>query len=176
MNRLLSFVIIAIQLVLFNNISLAQNQEKKVLEAEKAELIGGPVKIADESASGGQIISLAKPGDGIMLTDLPAASKLAIRYASVKVGTFSIAVNNQPVRKVNVHSSGALTGYYLYAIIDITIPSHSTSNYLNINSSDVEINIDHIVVGKGDLGPPPDIWNLPDLRVAMVLISQIGKK
>ncbi len=61
----------------------------------------------------------------IELSDLPAASKVAIRYASVNVGTLSVAVNNQPVQKVNVHSSGALTGYYLYAIIDITIPSHS---------------------------------------------------
>ena len=66
MNRQLSFVIIAIQLVLFNNISLAQNQEKKVLEAEKAELIGGAVKVADEGASGEQLVSLTKPGHGVM--------------------------------------------------------------------------------------------------------------
>ncbi len=64
MNRLLSFVIIAIQLVLFNNIICPEPGRKKILEAEKAELIGGVLKIADKGASGGQIISLTKPGDG----------------------------------------------------------------------------------------------------------------
>ena len=46
------------------------------------------------------------------------ASKLAIRYASVGVGSISVAVNNQPVQKVNVHSSGALANSFLHAIID----------------------------------------------------------
>jgi hypothetical protein len=54
---------------------------------------------------------------------MPAASKLAIHYASVTVGTISVAVNDQPARKVNVHSSGALTNSFLNAIIDMAIPT-----------------------------------------------------
>jgi hypothetical protein len=40
---------------------------------------------------------LTKPGEGIKFTEVPTASKLAIRYKSVKVGTISVAVNDQKV-------------------------------------------------------------------------------
>jgi hypothetical protein len=39
------------------------------------------------------------------------------------VGTISVEVSDGPARKVNVHSSGALTGSFIYAIIDIEIPA-----------------------------------------------------
>ncbi|WP_167608017.1 alpha-L-fucosidase [Maribellus sediminis] len=151
-------------LLLYSSI-YANSAEKQIIEAENAVFVGGTTKGLDEAASGGQIVRLNKPGDGIELSEFPAANKLAIRYASVKVGTISVSVNNQPERKVNVHSSGAFTGYYIYAIIDIAIPENSTLS-VRINSNDVEVNLDHIVVGVGDLGPPPDIWNLPALSVA----------
>ena len=44
----------------------------------------------------------------------------------MSVGTISVAVNDQPARKVNVHSSGALTNSFLNAIIDIAIPAKAT--------------------------------------------------
>ena len=66
--------------------------------------------------------SLAKVQE---LTGVPAATKLAIRYASVSVGTISVAVNDQAARKVNVHSSGALTGSFIYAIIELAIPANA---------------------------------------------------
>ena len=74
------------------------------------------------------------------------------------MGTISVAVNDQPARKVNVHSSGALTGSFLTAIIDIAIPAKSTIT-LSLDESDVAVNIDQIVVGNGTLGLKPDIWN-----------------
>ena len=97
--------------------------------------------------------------------DIPAASKLAIRYASVTNGTISVAVNDQPARKVNVHSSGALTNSFLNAIIEIAIPPRATLT-ISLATNDVAVNIDRIVVGNGDLGLPLDIWNLPPLPVA----------
>jgi len=152
-------------MTLFINAALAQvKAERKVLEAENAEFINGVLKVLDKSASGNQLVSLTKPDQGLKFVDLPKSNKLAIRYASVKVGTISVSVNDQPARKLNVHSSGTLTGSYLYSIIDITIPSQSTLA-LNLDSNDVEINVDHIVVGNGDVGPPTDIWNLPSLPV-----------
>lgn len=96
---------------------------------------------------------------------LPAASQLAIHYASTNAGTISVAINDQPARKVNVHSSGALTNSFLNAIIGLAIPDQATLT-ISHATNDVAVNIDRIVVGDGDLGLPPDIWNLPPLSVA----------
>lgn len=139
--------------------------EKRVFEAEASDLIGTAPKAADSAASGGYLVSLTGAGQGIKFTDLPAADKLAIRYASVEVGTISIAVNDQPARKVNVHSSGAVTRSFLHAIIDVRIPAGATLT-ISRATGDVAVSIDQIVVGQGDLGLPPDIWNLPPLPVA----------
>ena len=83
----------------------------------------------------------------------------------MSAGTISVAVNDQPARKVNVHSSGALTNSFLNAIIELAIPAKATLT-ISLATNDVAVNIDRIVVGDGDLGLPPDIWNLPPLPVA----------
>jgi alpha-L-fucosidase len=127
-------------------------------EAEAGNRIAG-------AALRGRLVSLSKPGQGISFIRLPAASKLAIRYASVEVGTISVAVNDQQARKVNVHSSGALTNSLLHAVIDIAIPAGGALT-ISLVTNDVAVNIDQIVVGDGDLGLKPDIWNLPPLPVA----------
>src|SRR5665647_730999 len=97
-----------------------------IIEAEDAESVSGAPRVTDSSASGGYLVSLTKSGQGIRFSDLPAAHKLAIRYASIEVGAISVVVNDKPVIKVNVHSSGALTGSFLHSIIDIAIPAHAT--------------------------------------------------
>jgi len=139
--------------------------ENRTFEAEAAELAGGAAKVADTAASGGFLVALNKAGEGVKFTGLPAGSKLAIRYASVKVGTISVSLNDQPARKVNVHSSGALTSSFLHSIIEIAIPANAVLT-VGLADNDVPVNIDRIVVGDGDLGLPPDIWNLPPLKVA----------
>jgi alpha-L-fucosidase len=161
-------IIFSVYSTCFYSKALAQVQvqvEKKEIEAENAKLVGGASKIADKNASGGQLVILAQPGRGLQFENLPEASKLAICYASVNVGTLSVVVNNHQAVKVNVHSSGAVTGSFLHAIIDITIPKGAKLD-ISLNTSDVALNIDQIVVGNGDLGLPPDIWNLPPLPVA----------
>lgn len=137
----------------------------RTLEVESAKRIGGAPRVVDRTASGRRLVSLRNPGQGVEFTRLPAASKLAIRYASTNVGTISVAVNGPPARKVNVHASGALTNSFLHAIIDVTIPAKATVT-ISLATNDVAINIDRIVVGDGDLGLPPDIWNLPPLPIA----------
>ncbi len=134
-------------------------------QSAQPEPVGGASKATDSAASGGSLVGLAKPGQGAEVTGLPAASRLAIRYASVSVGTISVAVNDQPARKINVHSSGALTGSFLHAIIDIAVPANARLT-ISRAANDVAVNVDEIVVGDGDLGLPPDIWNLPSLPVA----------
>ena len=138
--------------------------ETHTFEAETAELIGGASRIADNEVSGGYLVSLAHPGQGITFTGLPAAGKLAIRYASVTNGTISVAVNGQSARKVNVHSSGALTNCVLHSVIEVAIPTGATLT-ISLEANDVPENIDKIIVGDGDLGLSPDIWNLSPLQV-----------
>ena len=139
--------------------------EKHTYEAEAAVLIGRTSKVADSSASGGYIVGLTEPGDGIKFTSLLAGNKLAIRYTSSGVGLINVAVNNQSVQKLNVHSSGDLTSSFLYAIIDIVIPVDARLTICLV-TGDITVNVDQIVVGDDDLGLPPDIWNLPPLPVA----------
>lgn len=139
--------------------------QNHTLKIKTAELLGGASKVRDGAASEGYLVCLEKPGQGVRFTNLKVAEKLAIRYASTAVGTISVVVNNEPARTINVHSSGALTGAFLYSIIDITIPNHATITICG-TEKDVAVNLDKIMVGKGNLGLPPDIWNLPALTVA----------
>src|SRR5665647_876927 len=99
--KILCGIILSVYSTFFYSQALAQVQpERKVLEAEMAKLVGGSSKVADKSASGGRLINLAKPGQGLIFENLPEASKLAIRYASLNVGTISVVVNDQPAIKV----------------------------------------------------------------------------
>jgi alpha-L-fucosidase len=150
--------------LLFNAFTSATAAKKHTIEAESARLIGGASKVADREASGGFLISLTKPDDGIRFTGLTASGRLAIRYSSLGVGLISVTVNDQPVQKLNVHSSGNLTGSFLNAAIDIAIPTKATVT-ISLVTNDITVNIDQIIVGDGDLGLPPDIWNLPPLTV-----------
>lgn len=140
-------------------------QKKHLLEAEEAKFIGGASRVSDREASGEYLAGLTRQGEGIQFVNLPSASKLAIYYTSVSAGTISVTVNNQPAQKVNVHSSGALTGSILYSAIDIQIPSHASLT-ISLADKDVAVNIDKIIVGNGDLGLAPDIWNLSALPIA----------
>ncbi len=127
--------------------------------------VGGASKVTDGAATGGYSIGLANAGQGAEATGLPACGKVAIHYASVSVGTISVAVNDQTARKVNVHSSGALTGSFLNAIIDVAIPANAKLT-ISRATNDVAVNIDQIIVGDGNLGLPPDIWNLAPFQPA----------
>jgi alpha-L-fucosidase len=158
-------VLLVGSLLEFSVATLAIATKTHTIEAEAAGLIGGATRVADNEASGGYLVSLAGPAQAVRFVDLPKAGKLAIRYAAVNAGTISVSVNDLPVVKMNVHSSGALTGSFLHAIIDITIPAGAGLT-IRQDTGDIALNIDHIVIGNGDLGLPPDIWNLPPLPVA----------
>ena len=138
--------------------------ELRTIEAEAARRIGGASRITDKEASGGYLVSLTKPGQAVSFNKLPEASKLAIRYAAVNAGTISVAVNDLPAVKINVHSSGALTGTFLHAIIDLTIPLGACLT-IKQDSDDICLNVDQILIGNNDPGLPPDIWNLPPLKI-----------
>jgi len=159
-------IILVLSFLLFNCLTSAVSAKKHTFEAESAKLIGGASKVADREASGGFLVSLTKPDDGIGFTGLLASHKLAIRYSSLGVGLISVTVNNQPVQKLNVHSSGNLTGSFLTAIADVAIPDDALVT-ISLVSNDITVNVDKIIVGDNDLELPPDIWNLPPLPVAI---------
>ena len=138
--------------------------ERHSIEAESAELVGRAARVVDGAASESLSVRLTAIGDGVKFHGLPAARRLAIRYASLGVGVIGVSVNDQPVEKVNVHSSGTLTGSFLQAAIDIAIPADAMLA-ITLVTDDISVSIDKIVVGDGDLGLRPDIWNLPPLPV-----------
>jgi alpha-L-fucosidase len=143
---------------------LANAFDAKDLPAQAANLIGGATKIADRDSSAGYLVSLTQPGHGVTFSGVPAGGKLAIHYASMSAGTITVAVNNKPPCTVNIHSSGALTGSYLTAIVDLAIPANATVT-ISLAPNDVGVNIDRILVGD-DRDLPPDTWNLPALPIA----------
>ena len=161
MNRI--EIILIRSLFIFSVAASASAGEQRTFQTESAGLIGGAVKLA--GGAGSHLVGLDRPDQGITWAGLPAAGKLAIRYASVTNGTISVAVNDQPARKVNVHSSGSPSNSFLYAVVDLAIPANATLT-ISLRSNDVPVNLDRIVVGQGDLGLPPDIWNLPPLPIA----------
>src|SRR5689334_17187731 len=98
--------LLAALLFYFSAFTPAIAAEMQTSEAEAAALVGGAATVPDDSASGGYLVALTMPGQGIEFAGLPTVSRLAIRYASVGAGTISVAVNDAAARKVNVHSSG----------------------------------------------------------------------
>jgi len=143
---------------------LIANSTVKVYEAEALGPISGAAKAAAGSASGGYVINLTKPGDGIGFKNTKAVQKLAVRYSSLGVGVLDVAVNGQSKQKINIHSSGNLTGYFLNAIINIKIPAGARVA-ITLATNEIAVNIDQVAFG-GDLKLPPDIWNLPKLPIA----------
>jgi alpha-L-fucosidase len=159
------FRILACLLIIGLNFKAPTRVQRYTIEAETARLVSGASVVADRESSDGYLVNLSKPGQGVQFTKLKAGRKLAIRYASLTVGTINVSVNDLPPRKVNIHSSGKLTGSFLFAIIEIEIPVRATLT-ISLSDNDVEVNIDNIILTKDDLQLPPDIWNLPPLPVA----------
>ena len=159
------WILLAVFLVAFYATTMTLAAQTHKMEAEAAMLFGGASRIADNLASGGYLVNLAGQGQAVRFVKLPQAGKLAIRYAAVNAGTISVYVNDLPAVKMNVHSSGAMTGSFLHAILDIEIPARARLT-IRPDSNDIALNIDRILIGNGDLGLPPDIWNLPPLAIA----------
>ena len=143
----------------------AFNDKIKIIEAETGETIGGASTLADAFASKGYLACLTRAGQALKFSNLPMAGKLAVRYTSLHAGTIGMVVNNQPGIKLNIHSSGDYTCSFLYSIIDVAIPE-GASMTITLDSTDVALYIDQIIIGTGDFGLPPDIWNLPPLPIA----------
>ena len=165
MKRILSNSIVAIFFILGTSFFSSAIAQQYIFEAEKRSIPGATKIINDNSASGQRLIALEERGDGLLFSKLPSANRMAIRYASLHTGTISLKINKRQQIKINVHSSGALTGSFLYAIADVVLPPGSLLE-IYLDSNDVAVNIDKIIIGNDDLGLAPDTWNLPTMPVA----------
>lgn len=168
--QLLSFTVSLPVLILLSSFlfllgACSRTDQYQVYEAENTELIKEASVVSDNEASGGYSVGLTQQKQAIRFTNLQASGKLAIRYATKNTGTISVSVKNSPTKKVNIHSSGAYTGSYLYAVIDLQI-SEGEEVVIGLDNNDVPLNIDQVIVGKGNLNLPVDIWNLPPLPIA----------
>ena len=134
-------------------------------EAENAVAMGKATRFFDSMASGGSAVkALGGTGSGLRFDKIPAARKIAIRYASMTGnGTYSIQVNDQPPLKVNFHSTGAWNTFYTNAVVDVDIPAGATLKLL-AQDGDADWTVDFILLGNDDLGLKPDIWNLPRFK------------
>ncbi len=136
------------------------------IEAESGVLRGNAQIEKDSSDSAGSTVcGLGMIGAGMSFTKMPAAEKMAVHYAGKSYGTFSVYLDGVFSRKLNLHSSGALQGCYLNAVVELHIPAGATLT-LQHDAGDADWNVDYVLVGQGDLGLGPDIWNLPPLRIA----------
>ena len=143
----------------------ASAAENHILKASAGQIVGEPVGLRAHTGSEDVSVTLTKPDEVLRFTDLPAADTVAVHYAALKPGAIAVAVNDQPPQLVSIHSSGSLKHSYLNAIAKVTIPAHATLTLQPV-STDTTVVIERVVVGDGDLGLPPDIWNLPPLPVA----------
>jgi alpha-L-fucosidase len=139
--------------------------EPKTLPAQSAALAGGATRLTSGLSEEASLVSLGAAGHAVTFKGLPAGRTVAIRYGCVSVGTISVSFNDEAVRKINVHSSGELKNSVLISKIAVAVPGGSTLT-ISMAEGDVAVTIAGIVVGDGDLGLPPDIWNLPPLPVA----------
>ena len=160
-SRILAIMLTGVMLTGIMGVT-SRAESVRVFKDSNAKPLGGAAAVA---AGDGGLIGLTRTGEGVKFPNLPASGKLAIRYASKEVGAISIRVDDQPAKKVNVHSTGDLTRSFRYAKIDLAIPA-GASVTISLGDKDVLVNIEQIRAGDGELGLPPDIWNLPALPVA----------
>lgn len=113
-----------------------------VLEAEWGSLSGRASGYGDETASGGQGIRyLDLNGDALQFNNVPAASSIILKYATMNTGNYSLYVNGVKT-SIAIPSSG---NWYKYRTITIpiSIPIGATLR-LQHDSGDIGINLDAI--------------------------------
>ncbi|RKP49945.1 hypothetical protein D7Z26_19160 [Cohnella endophytica] len=112
-----------------------------VLEAEWGIPTGRAAVYGDASASGGQGVQyLDLNGDALQFNNVPAATKLTLKYASASAGTYSLYVNGAKT-SLSIPSTGSWYGAYGTKTISISIPSGATLK-LQHDSGDTGMNLD----------------------------------
>jgi serine/threonine protein kinase len=116
------------------------------LEAEAATKIQSVNVMDDSAASGGKVVgNLYIEGNGIAFDNVPAATSLTLKYASVESGTFSLYVNGTKVAKLEFTANHVWTGSYVFKTFAVNIPAGATLK-LQHDEGDASLNIDYIIL------------------------------
>jgi endoglucanase len=116
------------------------------IEAETATLLGRAAIYDDVAASGGQAVQyLEVVGDGIQFDNVPAATSLTVRYASVNSGTYSMYVNGVKTKTINFTGNGRWNGGYTSVTVPVNIPAGATLKFQH-DAGDTGWNVDYIIL------------------------------
>lgn len=131
-----------------DNIVLSRFQGGGILEAEAQTLFGRAESTTDGGASNGQMVSkLDLIGDGISFVQAAQADQLVIRYASMNTGHLSVYVNGSKQGFINFTSTGAWSGTYGTAVMNVAIPAGATVTLQN-DTGDSGLNLDYVTLNR----------------------------
>ncbi len=117
------------------------------VEAETGIVMNGAAAYPDPLASGGQIVAyLNNTGSALEFRNVAACTQIAIGYATVNTGAFSLYVNGVHSKNITIASNGVWTGSYINRTETVTIPAGATVKIQN-DTGDVGINVDYIAFG-----------------------------
>ncbi len=124
-----------------NSTCSATDSNDNRLEAEDATLGNGAQIYDDTAASSGQGVGWM---GSVTFQNVDAAGTISMSYSSpVTAGTVSIYVNNVEQANFNITSTGAWTGNYNTASVDVNIPTGADIR-IEKSTGDVGFNIDYI--------------------------------
>ena len=114
------------------------------IEAESGSVYGRAQTYTDSVASSGAGVAyISAVGSGFSLTNVPAANKISLRYASINSGSISLRVNGSDVGNLNFSASGSWTANYTTASVNVAIPQNATLDIFYENG-DAALNVDNI--------------------------------
>ena len=127
--------------------------------------ITGATNVTDAAASGGSSVGLAGTGKALRSQACrpPASWRFTMRRCrSARSASRSTARRRQGERSLLGRA---------HRFVPLRHHQHRDSRQRDRDhqpgSGDVAVNIDRVIVGTGDLGLPPDIWNLPPFQPAV---------
>ena len=135
------------------------------IEAESAKRIGGAAKVADTCGFGrlSGCLEQARPRRQV---HRPAGCRQIGHSLCVAEGGHDQRLGQRPARPQGKRPFFGSPHGLLSPCDHRDGDSRKAALTISLADNDVPVNIDRIVVGDGDLGLPPDIWNLPPLQVA----------
>lgn len=124
----------------------AQWSEGTRYEAEAATIVGAAKEENKDGASGrSQVGNINEIGRYVEFSNIPAYSKVSVRYASNVSGKISVYVNNDKIKDLNFTSTGDWSGVgkYKNLIFDVNIPKDGTLK-IQFDEGDGALNLDYI--------------------------------
>ncbi len=117
------------------------------IEAETATFTGTASTYNDSAASGGQgVQNIDDPGDGLTISNAPAASTITVNYASFNAGSINLLVNGVNAGRLHFNKTNSWVGTYNQVRTSIDIPQGADFTIrFDDATTDSALNVDSIV-------------------------------